>query len=167
MNLPQNPANENSNLTLEFKNPTPNLEATLKAIDSLIATFLPDLEYVLLFTKDKLKVWNNGLKPMSIYSKTYLSQIGEGKQEEGNNSHPTIKPQGLILPKIMISSKENGIVLDLFGGSGSTMVAAETLKRKCMMIEKETFYCQVIINRMRKNFPELEIKVNGTEYKES
>ena len=66
----------------------------------------------------------------------------------------------------MISSKENGIVLDLFGGSGSTMVAAETLKRKCWMIEKETHYCQVIINRMRKNFPELEIKVNGQIYAE-
>ena len=38
--LPQNPANENSKLTLDFKNPTPNLEATLKAIDSLVTTFL-------------------------------------------------------------------------------------------------------------------------------
>ena len=127
-------------------------------------TFQPTIEYIMFFSKDKIRVWNNKL-PTEIYSKFYTSVKEEGSKEDGN-SHPTIKPQGLILPKIMISSKENGIVFDLFGGSGSTMVAAETLKRKCFMIEKETHYCQVIINRMRKNFPELEIKINGKEYKE-
>lgn len=134
-------------------------------IPFVFGTFHPTIEYIMFFSKDKGKVWNNKL-PTEIYSKFYTSVKEEGNRED-LNSHPTIKPQGLILPKIMISSKEDGIVLDLFGGSGSTMIASETLKRRCWMIEKENFYCQVIINRMRKNFPELEIKVNGKEYKES
>ena len=45
------------------------------------------------------------------------------------------------------SSKENDIVLDLFGGSGTTLIAAEQLNRKCFMMELDPKYCDVIIKR--------------------
>jgi DNA modification methylase len=61
------------------------------------------------------------------------------------------------------SQKEN-IVLDLFLGSGSTMVAAHQLKRKCYGMELDPKYCQVIIDRMIKLDPNIEVKINGKKY---
>jgi DNA modification methylase len=55
-------------------------------------------------------------------------------------------------------------VLDLFLGSGSTMVAAHQLKRKCYGMELDPNYCQVIIDRMLQLDPTLQIKRNGLPY---
>jgi site-specific DNA-methyltransferase (adenine-specific) len=75
--------------------------------------------------------------------------------------HPTMKPIDLIQKAINDVIKENQIILDFFLGSGSTMVAAHQLKRKCYGMELYPKYCQVIIDRMRKLDPSLEIKKNG------
>ena len=75
--------------------------------------------------------------------------------------HPTMKPILLLAPLIQNSSKENEIVSDGFLGSGSTMVASHQLKRKCYGMELDPKYCQVIIDRMKKLDPSLEIKRNG------
>jgi len=75
-----------------------------------------------------------------------------------NDLHPTMKPIPLISKAITNSSKSNQSVIDLFGGSGSTMVACEQLSRKCYMMELDPKYCQVIINRMRKTNPDIQIK---------
>jgi DNA modification methylase len=75
--------------------------------------------------------------------------------------HPTMKPILLLAPLIKNSSKENELVADGFLGSGSTMVASHQLKRKCYGMELDPKYCQVIIDRMKKLDPTLEIKRNG------
>ena len=72
-----------------------------------------------------------------------------------------MKPILLLAPLIQNSSKENEIVADGFLGSGSTMVASHQLKRKCYGMELDPKYCQVIIDRMKKLDPSLEIKRNG------
>lgn len=87
--------------------------------------------------------------------------VWELKKESKNEFHPTQKPVELPERAINNSSKEKDIVLDLFGGSGSTMVAAHQLKRKAMVMEFDPKYCQVIIDRMRKLDPSLVIKKNG------
>lgn len=107
--------------------------------------FLPDIEYLLYFHRGK-RIWNNGLKPMSIYSKCYVSSRQEGQRGVGD-LHPTMKPIDLLVDKIKILSKENGIILDLFGGSGSTLIAAEQTKRTCYMMELDPKYCDVIVKR--------------------
>jgi len=78
-----------------------------------------------------------------------------------NDLHPTMKPVPLIENALNKSSKERMSVLDLFLGSGSTMVAAHQLKRKCYGMELDPKYCQVIIDRMKKLDPSLVIKRNG------
>lgn len=61
--------------------------------------------------------------------------------------HPTQKPVKLSAKAIMNSSKEGDTVLDLFGGSGSTLMGCEQTHRKCMMMEIDPRYVDVIINR--------------------
>lgn len=77
--------------------------------------------------------------------------------------HPTQKP--VELASYCFNEYEMGdIILDLFGGSGATMVAAHQTKKKCLMMEFEPHYCQVIIDRMKKLDPTIKIKKNGVAY---
>lgn len=75
--------------------------------------------------------------------------------------HPTQKPVELIERALGNSSKAGDGVVDVFGGSGSTMVAAHKLGRTAYLMELDEKYCDVIVNRMRKLYPNLEIKRNG------
>lgn len=82
-----------------------------------------------------------------------------------NAEHPTMKPVLLIGYQIANSSKNGDIVADGFGGSGTTMVAAHQLKRIGYLVEFDPKYCQVIVDRMIKLDPTLEVKRNGMPYK--
>jgi len=75
--------------------------------------------------------------------------------------HATPKPIPLCERAIKSSCPDNGLVLDMFLGSGSTMVASHQLKRKCYGIELDPKYCQVIVDRMKKLDPSLVILKNG------
>ena len=75
--------------------------------------------------------------------------------------HPTQKPITLSAYAIPDFINENDLVLDLFLGSGSTMLASHQLKRKCYGMELDPKYCQVIIDRMKKLDETLIIKRNG------
>ena len=61
--------------------------------------------------------------------------------------HPTMKPVGLLRRLILNSSGISDLVYDPFGGSGSTLIACEQTRRRCVMIELDPHYCQVIIDR--------------------
>lgn len=67
-----------------------------------------------------------------------------------NAEHPTMKPVRLIGNLIRNSSRKGEIILDTFGGSGTTMIACEQLGRKCRMMELDPHYCDVIIARWEK-----------------
>lgn len=64
--------------------------------------------------------------------------------------HPTVKPVAMIMDALLDCSSPGGIVLDSFGGSGSTLIAAERTKRKARIIEIEPKYCDVILYRWEK-----------------
>lgn len=74
--------------------------------------------------------------------------------------HPTQKPLELCGWFIKKYSKENNNILDLFGGSGSTLIACEQLNRKCYMMELDPKYVDVIINRWENFTGEKAIKLN-------
>ena len=65
----------------------------------------------------------------------------------GKTGHPTEKPVEVPATAVSHSSKENDVVLDLFGGSGSTLIACEQLDRRCYMCELDPHYCDVILQR--------------------
>ena len=77
--------------------------------------------------------------------------------------HPTMKPIPVISWCLGYLHSKN--IFDPFLGSGSTMVAAHQLKRRCFGMELEPKYCAVIIDRMAKLDPSLKITRNGKEYK--
>ena len=81
-----------------------------------------------------------------------------------SDEHPTMKPIDLCSKALTNSSTINDIVLDVFLVSGSTMVAAHQMQRKCYGMELDPKYCQVIIDRMLKLDPSLEVKRNGQAY---
>ena len=102
----------------------------------------------------------------------------EGKLDEGINNesdlweikkdhnyvHPTQKPIALS-ERALNNHKKAKVILDLFGGSGSTMVGCHQLNRKARLMELDPKYCQVILDRMQKLDPSLVIKKNGEQYK--
>ncbi|CAB4218751.1 COG0863 DNA modification methylase [uncultured Caudovirales phage] len=83
-----------------------------------------------------------------------------------NADHPTMKPVPLFAYQISNSSKPGEIVADGFLGSGTTMVTSHQLDRRCYGLELDPKYCQVIINRMLKLDPNINIKKNGARYEQ-
>ena len=110
----------------------------------------PDIEYLLLFRKSA--IWNNALKNVNY------SRCLEYSRETG--LHPTMKPIKLISNEIYISSNEGSIIVDCFGGSGSTLIAAEQTKRICYMMELDPKYCDVIVKRWEQFTGEKAVLLN-------
>ena len=81
------------------------------------------------------------------YADRKQTTIWEFDKQKRNADHPTMKPIDLLAYPIMNSSLTNCIVLDPFGGSGSTLVACEQSGRSCYMIELDEKYCDVIVKR--------------------
>lgn len=75
------------------------------------------------------------------------STVLEFDKPSKNAEHPTMKPVDLLVYLIKNSSKENDLILDLFGGSGSTLIAATQTQRRCYTMELDPKYCDVIIKR--------------------
>jgi DNA modification methylase len=78
------------------------------------------------------------------------SDLWEIERPSRSELHPTMKPIELVQRSLLNSSKPGSIVLDPFGGSGSTLIAAEQTNRKCRMVELDPQYCDVILERWEK-----------------
>lgn len=85
-----------------------------------------------------------------IYSDKVSSTIINEDKPVVNDLHPTMKPIKLIARLVNNSSRAGELVLDLFGGSGSTLITCEQLNRKCYMMEYDPVYVDVIIERWEK-----------------
>ena len=107
-------------------------------------------------------LWKTKGSKLNFVGETTENRVWEIKKDGNNKLHPTQKP--IEIPARAIGNHNANKVLDLFLGSGSTMVAAHQLKRKCYGMELDPKYCQVIIDRMHKLDPSLEIKINGKPY---
>jgi len=108
--------------------------------------------------------WNFG-DSHEFYGGRKQSNVWKFDKPQRNGEHPTMKPIPLVGKAIINSSRTKELTLDLFLGSGSTMVAAHQLNRKCYGMELDPKYCQVIVDRMIKLDPTLEVKRNGLPYK--
>ena len=86
--------------------------------------------------------------------------IWDIQRTQKNDLHPTMKPIALCSKAIENSSKKEDIVLDLFGGSGSTLIASEQLERNCYTMELDPKYVDVIIERWENFTGKKAVKIN-------
>lgn len=98
------------------------------------------------------------------------STIWEFDKPKKNGDHPTMKPIPLLAYPIMNSSMSNTLVLDPFGGSGSTLIACEQTDRSCCTIELDEKFCDVIVKRYIEQVgtsDEVSVQRDGLTYKYS
>lgn len=96
------------------------------------------------------------------------STIWEFDKPKKNGEHPTMKPIPLLAYPILNSSMSNSVVLDPFGGSGSTMIACEQTDRICYMVELDEKFCDVIVKRYIERVDSTEnitVQRDGLNYK--
>ena len=105
--------------------------------------------------------WLDGAPRLCPLEDRKQSDVWDVDRPTKSELHPTTKPIELINIALKNSSKSGNLILELFTGSGSTMVASHQLKRKCYGMELDPKYCQVIVDRMKKLDPTLVIKRNG------
>ena len=106
----------------------------------------------------------------SWYTGRKESTIWEFDKPKKNGDHPTMKPIPLLAYPIMNSSMSNTIVLDPFGGSGSTLIACEQTDRICYTIELDEKFCDVIVKRYIEqvgSFDAVSLQRDGLTYKYS
>jgi len=137
-------------------------------IGDLFHTFSTDYEMILVCNNGQElrgkrygSVWNftnteiskmkkEELLKIVLEQKEYYSIWKQKKDNPNEYVHPTQKPVALSAKAIRSSTDFDEIVLDVFGGSGSTLIACEQLNRKCYMAELDPKYCDVIIARWEK-----------------
>ena len=90
----------------------------------------------------------------------FTKSIWEIPKPSKSDLHPTMKPIALIENALANSSRLLDIILDLFGGSGSTLIACEKLGRRCFMMEIDEHYCDVIIERWQNFTGNQAVKLN-------
>lgn len=95
-----------------------------------------------------------------IFAEKKATTVIDCDKPVADSDHPTMKPVKLIGYLMRNSTKRGDSVLDLFGGSGSTLIAAEQLGRKCYMMELDPHYCDVIIARWEKLTGRKAVKLN-------
>lgn len=92
-------------------------------------------------------LWSKNQHKKEVIHFNWFRYFGLSAQDIKTREHPTQKPLQVITPFIEKYSKENDLIVDIYGGSGSTLIACEQLKRKCFMCELDPHYCDVILQR--------------------
>lgn len=128
-------------------------------------------ELVLVFKNGTAKHINNielgkyGRYRTNVWEYPGVNSFGNGRMNE-LELHPTVKPVAMIADAIKDCSKRGGIILDPFGGSGSTLMAAERTGRKSRLIEIDPHYCDVIVKRWQGITGQTAVKLDQSKKKE-
>lgn len=100
------------------------------------------------------------------YGDKTQSTLWQEKKPAANRLHPTMKPVELVERALRNSSKAGDLVLDLFGGSGSTMIACQKMDRKCCVMELDPKYADVIIKRWQEYTGLVAVHADGGTFAE-
>jgi DNA modification methylase len=113
--------------------------------------------------------WQGSRKECTVWEISNLNAWGKSKDEDERTAHSTQKPLECMARPIRNNTKEGEGVYDPFCGSGTTLIAAEQLKRKAFCIELDPAYCDIIVDRWirhrKKNGKDYKFILNGQEIK--
>jgi len=133
-----------------------NLICWVKDNAGMSSFYRSQFELVLVFKKGSAPHINNfglggtGRYRTNVWQYPGLNTFKRGRAEE-LALHPTVKPVALVADAILDCSKRGGIVLDAFGGSGTTLIAAQRTGRRGYLLELDPLYCDVIVRRFQKH----------------
>jgi site-specific DNA-methyltransferase (adenine-specific) len=105
--------------------------------------------------------WSKNRHKREIARIRWASAFGTEKEFDHKRHHPTQKPTELAKWFFNKWGKENDLIVDLYLGSGTSIITAHQLKRKCYGMELDPKYCDVIVKRMIKLDPSIKVKRNG------
>ena len=112
---------------------------------------------------NNVELGKHGRYRTNLWSYPGINSFGKDRDAE-LTLHPTVKPVKLVADAILDCSKRGGIVLDVFAGSGTTLIAAEKTGRRGYGIELDPHYCDVIVRRLAAaaNFEAIHAETGGT-----
>ena len=107
--------------------------------------------------------WKEGEARLHPLEDRKQSDVWDFERPSTSEEHPTMKPVALVARAITNSSNPGDAILDLFGGSGTTLIASEQTGRHCYMSELDEHYCDVIIERWSNLTGREAVLLNGKE----
>jgi DNA modification methylase len=120
---------------------------------------LLDTYEIILYGNQGESYWDRKKKTRWAKISDHITWSAATEASSGQNIIFGLKPIQILVPYIKILSPRNGIVMDPFGGSGSTLIACEIMKRKCRMIEIEPIYGEVILARFERFTSQKAVKL--------
>ena len=121
----------------------------------------PNSSYNKMFGSNFELCWSKNRHKRQIIRCLWKGFFGLSKEDIKKRIHPTQKPIRLFAWFIKKFSKAKNIIVDLFGGSGSTLIACEQLNRICYIMEIEPIYCAMIIGRWQDFTGKRAVKINA------
>lgn len=94
--------------------------------------------------------WEGYEKGKKICPTDHIEFKADDAKHSGQGVVFGTKPIEILIPYIKVLARRNDLIIDCFGGSGSTLIAAEKLKRRCYLMEKSPIYCEIIKRRWEK-----------------
>ncbi|WP_156680906.1 site-specific DNA-methyltransferase [Sphingomonas profundi] len=143
-----------------------NICVWAKAAPGMGSFYRSQHEFVGIFKRGRRPHCNNielgkhGRNRSNLWSYTSGSSLSPARQEE-LSWHATVKPVAMVQDALLDASRRNDLILDGFGGSGTTLIAAERCGRRARMIELDPYYCDVIIRRFEKESGLKAVADNG------
>ncbi len=104
--------------------------------------------------------WESYEKGKKICPTDFIEHVAADKKSSGQDIVFGTKPIELLVPYIKVLTKRNDLVLEPFGGSGSTLIASLKLNRRCYVMEKSPVYAEVILRRWQKHTGKTAVKLN-------
>jgi len=132
-----------------------NIKLNLEQEDEL---FQNEYENALYATSGKPH-WEGYEKGKKIQPTDYVDYKASDEKNSGQGIIFGTKPIEILIPYIKVLTKRDDLILESFGGSGSTMISAEKLKRRCYVMEKSPVYCEVIKHRWEKLTGKKAVKI--------
>lgn len=107
--------------------------------------------------------WESYGKNKAYCPTDFIDHNAADEKSSGQGIIFGVKPVPILIPYIKVLTTRGQLVLEPFGGSGSTLIAANTLKRHCYLMEKSPVYAEVILNRWEKFSGKKRVKIHGAQ----